>query len=144
MTRNMIVLMMKKGPTPMSVSLIECDCLSTRAKYQRLERIQMPVTAQPCQATGRQRVPSNVFLNHIKSSMIGLAGIEPALHDPQPCVLPLYYSPQFRRGIYEHTSPLSFGPPGIEPGLHEPESCVQPVYYGPFVRMVSDFLNTHK
>lgn len=25
--------------------------------------------------------------------VVGLPGIEPGLHDPQPCVLPVYYSP---------------------------------------------------
>ena len=55
----------------------------------------------------------------------GPAGIEPALHDPQPCVLPLYYGP------FWHALQYFVGPPGIEPGLYEPESYVLPVYYGP-------------
>lgn len=29
----------------------------------------------------------------LKLHSIGLPGIEPGLHDPQPCVLPVYYSP---------------------------------------------------
>ena len=64
-------------------------------------------------------------LPHLRS--VGLPGIEPGLQDPQPCVLPLYYSPV--SGCLKVKS--SVGVPGIEPGLHEPESCVLPVYYTP-------------
>lgn len=28
------------------------------------------------------------------SSVVGLPGVEPGLHDPQPCVIPLYHSPK--------------------------------------------------
>ena len=59
--------------------------------------------------------------------MVGMPRIGLGLQDPQPCVLPLYYSPF--PAVIHVMCPV--GLLGIEPSLHEPESCVLPVYDSP-------------
>ena len=83
--------------------------------------------------------------------IVGLPGIEPGLHEPESCVIPLYHNPFFAGGLegtrtpylcnanaalYQMSyKPLGFrtvGLPGIEPGLHAPQARVLPLYYSPF------------
>ncbi len=69
------------------------------------------------------------------SLRFGPPGIEPGLHPPHGCVLPVYYGPSSTRVLV--------GPLGIEPSLHAPEACVLPVYDGPAKNLVSGFLPVH-
>ena len=76
-------------------------------------------------ASLRHSIPARTLCVLIPSALrlVGLSGIEPDLHAPHACVLPVYYSPPEEM--------LFVGPPGIEPGLHAPEACVLPTYSGP-------------
>ena len=65
---------------------------------------------------------------------VGPPGIEPGLHPPHGCVLPVYYGP--------FVSMRSLvGPPGIEPGLYAPDAHVLPVYYGPTKNLITRHKN---
>lgn len=41
-------------------------------------------------STTENRTPKGILF----SVLVGLPGVEPGLHDPQPCVIPLYHSPK--------------------------------------------------
>ncbi len=58
------------------------------------------------------------------SNLVGLLGIEPSLHAPKACVLPVYYSPasvlRFRSGqVAQRIIPKIVSPGGIEPPLRD-------------------------
>lgn len=82
--------------------------------------------------------------------VVGLPGIEPGLHEPESCVIPLYHSPFLNWWTWGDSDPLPLqcecsalpdelqarlvslvGLPGIGPGLHAPHARVLPLYYNP-------------